>query len=78
MDDPLLAPTLSDLRRRRGLKWRLHGADVLPLWVAEMDVLPPEPVVAAVAEAMALGDTGYPWARDYTEAVAGFAERRWG
>jgi cysteine-S-conjugate beta-lyase len=78
MDDPLLVPTLADLRRRRGLKWRLYGDDVLPLWVAEMDVLPPEPVVAAVAEAMALGDTGYPWARDYTEAVAEFAARRWG
>jgi cystathionine beta-lyase len=78
MDDPLLAPTLADLRRRRGLKWRLYGDDVLPLWVAEMDVLPPEPVTRAVTEAMALGDTGYPWARDYIGAVADFAGRRWG
>lgn len=78
MDDPLLAPILPQLRRRRGLKWRLYGDEVLPLWVAEMDVFPPEPVVRAVTEAVALGDTGYPWARDYVEAVAAFASRRWG
>ena len=78
MDNPLLGPTLDDLRRHQGLKWRLYGDDVLPLWVAEMDVFPPEPVVRAVTDAMRRGDTGYPWARDYAEAVAGFAERHWG
>ena len=78
MDNPLLAPTLHDLRRHQGLKWRLYGDDVLPLWVAEMDVFPPEPVVRAVTDAMRRGDTGYPWARDYAEAVARFAERHWG
>ena len=50
----------------------------MPLVVPEMDVLPPEPVVRAVSEAMARGDTGYPWAPDYAEALAGFAQRRWG
>jgi len=78
MDNPLLALSLTDLRQRQSLKWRLYGDDVLPLWVAEMDVLPPEPVVRAVSEAMARGDTGYPWAPDYAEALAGFAQRRWG
>lgn len=78
MENPLLALSLADLRQRQSLKWRLYGDDVLPLWVAEMDVLPPEPVVRAVSEAMARGDTGYPWAPDYAEALAGFAQRRWG
>ena len=78
MENPLLALSLADLRQRRSLKWRLYGDDVLPLWVAEMDVLSPEPVVRAVSEAMARGDTGYPWAPDYAEALAGFAQRRWG
>lgn len=78
MENPLLALSLTDLRQRQSLKWRLYGDDVLPLWVAEMDVLPPEPVVRAVSEAMARGDTGYPWAPDYAEALAGFAQRRWG
>jgi cystathionine beta-lyase len=78
MENPLLRLTLEDLRKRRSLKWRLYGDDVLPLWVAEMDVVPPEPVVRAVSDAVARGDTGYPWARDYAEAVTGFAERHWG
>lgn len=78
MENPLLTATETDLRRRRSLKWRLYGDDVLPLWVAEMDVLPPEPVARALSRAMALGDTGYPWARDYAEALAAFAERHWG
>ncbi len=78
MENPLLALSLADLRQRQSLKWRLYGDDVLPLWVAEMDVLPPEPVVRAVSDAMARGDTGYPWAPDYAEALAGFAQRRWG
>ena len=78
MENPLLSLTLADLRERHSLKWRLYGADVLPLWVAEMDILPPEPVTRAVSDAMTRGDTGYPWARDYAEAVAGFADRHWG
>jgi len=78
MENPLLALSLADLRQRQSLKWRLYGDDVLPLWVAEMDVLPPQPVVRAVSEAMARGDTGYPWAPTYAEALSGFAQRRWG
>jgi cystathionine beta-lyase len=35
-------------------------------------------VVRAVTDAMALGDTGYPWAPDYVDAVTDFARRRWG
>lgn len=77
MDNPFLALDLPQLRRRRSLKWRLYDPDVLPLWVAEMDVLPPDAVRAAVVEALDLGDTGYPFAQDYAEAMAAFAERRW-
>ena len=67
MDNPLLAPTLDELRRHQGLKWRLYGDDVLPLWVAEMDVFPPEPVVRAVTDAMRRGDTGYPGGHAYAD-----------
>jgi cystathionine beta-lyase len=51
---------------------------VLPVWVAEMDVPLADAVVRAVTDALALGDTGYPAGSAYAEALAGFAERRWG
>lgn len=78
MDNPLLGPGLDRLRERRSVKWRLYGPEVLPAWVAEMDVVPPEPVQRAVRDAVEAGDTGYPWAQDYTEALAEFAAVRWG
>ncbi|MEU3663583.1 aminotransferase class I/II-fold pyridoxal phosphate-dependent enzyme [Streptomyces sp. NPDC032940] len=76
--DPLRALTLDRLRRRTSMKWRTHPADVLPLWVAEMDVPLAEPVVRAVTEAMELGDTGYPAGTAYAQALAAFAGKRWG
>ncbi|MDX2677899.1 MalY/PatB family protein [Streptomyces soliscabiei] len=76
--NPLHALTLDRLRCRTSMKWRTHPADVLPLWVAEMDVPLAEPVVRAVTEALALGDTGYPAGTAYAEALAGFAAKRWG
>jgi cystathionine beta-lyase len=76
--NPLRALTLDDLRRRTSMKWRTYPDDVLPLWVAEMDVPLAEPVVRAVTDALALGDTGYPAGTAYAEALADFAEKRWG
>ncbi|MFD0526801.1 MalY/PatB family protein [Kitasatospora arboriphila] len=75
--DPLVRLSLDDLRRRTSMKWRAHPEDVLPLWVAEMDV----PLAPAVAEALHravdLGDTGYPYGTGYAEALAAFAAERW-
>ncbi|MFB7494482.1 MalY/PatB family protein [Streptomyces sp. NPDC056161] len=75
--DPLVQLSVEQLRRRTSMKWRVHPADVLPLWVAEMDV----PLAPAVAEALHravdLGDTGYPHGTAYAEAFAAFAARRW-
>lgn len=76
--NPLRALTLDRLRRRTSMKWRTYPEDVLPLWVAEMDVPPAEPVVRAVTDALRLGDTGYPAGTAYAEALAAFAEERWG
>lgn len=59
------------------MKWRQYPEDVLPLWVAEMDVPTPEPVAAALVEAVRRGDTGYPLGDSYAEALGGFAVRRW-
>lgn len=75
--DPLEQPTLAELRARTSMKWRAHPSDVLPLWVAEMDVRLAEPVARVLTEAVAAGDTGYPVGTPYAEAFARFAERRW-
>lgn len=76
--NPLTQLSLPQLRERTSLKWRTHQADVLPLWVAEMDVLPAPSVAAAVHEAITRGDTGYPAGTTYAEAVCDFAADRWG
>ena len=74
---PLRALDLADLRRRTSIKWRAHPDDVLPVWVAEMDV-PLAPAVArALCEAVQRGDTGYATGTPYVTALRGFAEARW-
>ncbi|MFC7550137.1 MalY/PatB family protein [Plantactinospora sp. GCM10030261] len=75
--NPLRALRLDQLRRRTSEKWRHYPPDVLPLWVAEMDVPLAEPVARAVTDAIALGDTGYASGTGYAEALAGFAAARW-
>ncbi|MFJ3670555.1 MalY/PatB family protein [Streptomyces sp. NPDC090106] len=75
---PLGRLTLERLRRRTSMKWRTHPEDVLPLWVAEMDVPLAGPVADALRAAIGLGDTGYPHGTAYAEAVAAFAAERWG
>ncbi|MBT2419431.1 aminotransferase class I/II-fold pyridoxal phosphate-dependent enzyme [Streptomyces sp. ISL-22] len=76
--NPFRALTLDHLRRRTSMKWRTYPDDVLPLWVAEMDVPLADPIVRALTDALALGDTGYPAGTGYAEALAGFAGKRWG
>ncbi|MFE2157622.1 MalY/PatB family protein [Streptomyces lydicus] len=75
---PLRRLSLAELRRRTSMKWRTYPPDVLPLWVAEMDVPLAAPVARALTEAVALGDTGYPAGTEYARALAGFARARWG
>ncbi|SDL73403.1 cystathione beta-lyase [Glycomyces sambucus] len=76
-DNPLRQLTLDQLRQRTSEKWRRYDPDVLPLWVAEMDVRLAEPIAKAVTDAIAAGDTGYPSGTGYAEAVAAFAAERW-
>ncbi|WP_328654944.1 pyridoxal phosphate-dependent aminotransferase [Micromonospora sp. NBC_00330] len=76
--NPLRQLTIDQLRQRTSLKWREYPDDVLPLWVAEMDVPLAEPVARAITDAVARGDTGYPAGTAYPQAVADFAARRWG
>ena len=76
--DPLEAVPLERLRTRTSMKWRAYPPDVLPLWVAEMDVDLAAPVVEAINAAVVQGDTGYALGTAYAQAWAGFARRRWG
>lgn len=76
--NPLEQLTLAELRQRTSMKWQAYPADVLPLWVAEMDVPLAGPIVDRLTAAVAAGDTGYPSGHGYADAVAGFARDRWG
>ncbi|OBK54078.1 pyridoxal phosphate-dependent aminotransferase [Mycobacterium kubicae] len=75
--NPLEQLTVAQLRNRTSMKWRAHAADVLPLWVAEMDVQLAPTVAEAIHQAIDNGDTGYPHGKGYAKAVAEFAAQRW-
>jgi cysteine-S-conjugate beta-lyase len=76
---PFEGMTLERLRARTSAKWRYYPEDVLPVWVAEMDVVVAPGIVEAVQAALAEGDTGYPGGRDhaYAKALNDFAIDRW-
>ncbi|MGP3991841.1 MalY/PatB family protein [Streptomyces sp. 3N207] len=75
--NPLRRLSLDQLRLRTSEKWRVYPRDVLPLFVAEMDVPLAEPVARAITDAVTRGDTGYPVGTAYAEALAEFARKRW-
>lgn len=74
---PILSVPLAELRQRSSLKWRAFDDDVLPLWVAEMDVHLPAPVRQVIIDAVHRGDTGYPHGTAYAQAFAAMAAERW-
>jgi cysteine-S-conjugate beta-lyase len=49
-----------DRTHTESAKWNEYGKDVLPMWVADMDFVSPEPVVRALQERVAHGVFGYP------------------
>ena len=75
--NPLEELTLEQLRQRTSMKWRAHASDVLPLWVAEMDVALAPTVADAIHRAVDVGDTGYPHGKGYAKAISEFAAQRW-
>ena len=79
MSDSVDAFPLSELRKRKSVKWRTFPEDVLPLPVAEMDFPIAEPVKAALREMIDRSDTGYlgPFPEMF-EAFKGFSQSRWG
>jgi cysteine-S-conjugate beta-lyase len=74
------AAPMDTLRRRRSEKWTTYPADVLPMFVAEMD-FPLAPAIQQIlVEAVDLGDTGYigPNNHGVCDAFSVFARDRWG
>ena len=69
---------LDTLRRRTSMKWTRFAPDVLPMWVAEMDILPPPGIAAALSHAVEIGDFGYPGYDSLPRAFASFASDTWG
>lgn len=68
-----------DARRvRTSEKYTVYPADVLPMFVAEMDSMPAEPIRDALVAAVEAGDLGYVGhTRALPEAFADFAADRW-
>ncbi|NLT53292.1 MAG: aminotransferase class I/II-fold pyridoxal phosphate-dependent enzyme [Actinomycetales bacterium] len=70
-----------ELRATGWLKWAHPGPDVLPAWVAELDVRPCPAVLDALHEAVDRSGYGYPPPDRLTglcEATAAFLDRRFG
>ncbi|MDW8268198.1 MAG: putative C-S lyase, partial [Anaerolineae bacterium] len=71
--------TVVDRRRSHSIKWRRYGDDVLPMWVADMDFVSPEPVLRALHERIAHGVFGYEAAHpELIEAIVAWLARRHG
>ncbi|KAD4060380.1 aminotransferase class I/II-fold pyridoxal phosphate-dependent enzyme [Arthrobacter yangruifuii] len=74
----IAAEPLAVLRARTSYKWQTYPADVLPLFVAEMDYPLAGPVQQAIIDRVLASDTGYiAGPRPVAEAFAGFAGRTW-
>ena len=74
---PIFDVPLNELRQRTSIKWRRFEPDVLPMFVAEMDVHLAPPVAERLHRAIRDGDTGYPQLPLYQEAFASFAQWMW-
>ena len=51
---------LIDRRNSESVKWHSYDEDVLPMWVADMDFVSPQPVIQALQERVNHGVFGYP------------------
>ncbi len=51
---------LPDRKSTESIKWHYFDEDVLPMWVADMDFISPEPVIRALRKRVEHGVFGYP------------------
>ncbi|GAB4505808.1 MAG: PatB family C-S lyase [Anaerolineales bacterium] len=79
MTSPSMFDTITDRRASNSMKWNRYGADVLPMWVADMDFPAPPPVLEALHKAVEHGVFGYEMpSRLLLETVAARMERLYG
>ena len=57
-----LATDLERMRNLSGIKWQRYDDDVLPCWVADMDLPPPALAIDAIRSVVDRGDFGYNFA----------------
>ena len=70
---------LIDRRNTSSIKWTQYPPDVLPLWVADMDFLTPEPIRNAIRGMLDQGVLGYEFLQPRTkEVVAGRMQKLYG
>jgi len=68
-----------DRRHTESVKWHYYGEDALPLWVADMDFVSPEPVVRALRERAEHGIYGYPQEpKELRGVIVDWAARHYG
>jgi len=71
--------TIIDRRSTNSIKWTQYPEDVLPLWVADMDFLTPQPILDALHAALEHGVLGYDIpSRPLFESVAARMEALYG
>lgn len=66
---------LGSLSERRGAKWSDASGDVLPAWIADMDLPLARPVVEVLEQAVSAQDLGYPSSADVDAVVESFVAR---
>jgi cystathionine beta-lyase len=61
MEEPMTYDfdTVLDRRSSNSIKWNMYPEDVLPLWVADMDIAAPRPILDAVQKKLSQGALGY-------------------
>jgi cysteine-S-conjugate beta-lyase len=58
-----------DRRNTDSIKWKQYPEDVLPLWVADMDFLTPDPIRNAIHAMLDRGVLGYEFLQPHTKVV---------
>jgi cystathionine beta-lyase len=68
-----------DRRQTESVKWGVYGKDVLPMWVADMDFISPQPVIDALKARVEHGIFGYPMVtKELKEIVVARMMERYG